>query len=130
MIDIDSLIEMLDWNAPEEVQAEGRKMASQVKCYDVFLQPKLGKGVWENCALILSQKSDAELEPLVPEMLEWIADMNWPGAECIWDRLLRYKDYKWLNSCLNDSLQKASGFDSCWLNMLQIFKGEYEQQAR
>lgn len=130
MVDIDTLFEMLDWNASEAVQAEGRKIASQVKCYDVFLQPKIGKGVWDNCALILSQKSDKELEPLVPDMLEWIADMNWPGAEHIWNRLLLYKSHEWLRHCLEDAIQKSTGYDNCWLVMLQEFKREYELRQK
>ena len=36
---------------------------------------------------ILSERSDKELHPYLYQLLDWILDMNWPGAFCIWERL-------------------------------------------
>ena len=61
MYNIDEIIHMLDWNQPEEIQTKGRKLARDVKCFHVFIQPgyaKYNKNVWDNCALIIADKTD------------------------------------------------------------------------
>ena len=73
-----------------EKQEQGIALAKDVKCINVFLQPGsryYGKNVWDNCAKILSARSNEELSPYMIELMEWLQDMNWPGAFCIFDRL-------------------------------------------
>ena len=85
MADIDYIMDLLDWNRTEEEQAEGLRLARQVKAFNVFLQPcdkRNNKNVWDNCALIVSEKEDAILEPYLPYLFAWIQDLNWPGAWC------------------------------------------------
>lgn len=48
--------------------------------------------MWNNCAKILSDKSDEELSPYLPELFRWLKDLNWPGAICIYDRLIISED--------------------------------------
>ena len=37
MADIDYILDLLDWNRTEEEQAEGLRLARQVKAFNVFL---------------------------------------------------------------------------------------------
>ena len=90
MIDIDYIMGLLDWNKSIADQAEGIKMAENIENINVFLQPcskNYNKNVWDNCAKILSARSNEELSPYMIELMEWLQDMNWPGAFCIFDRL-------------------------------------------
>ncbi len=90
MINIDYIIDLLDWNNSIEKQEQGIALAKDVKCINVFLQPcskNYNKNVWDNCAKILSARSNEELSPYMIELMEWLQDMNWPGAFCIFDRL-------------------------------------------
>ena len=90
MADIDYILDLLDWNRTEEEQAEGLRLARQVKAFNVFLQPcdkKNNKNVWDNCALIVSEKEDSDLFVYLPNLFMWIQDLNWPGAFCIVERL-------------------------------------------
>lgn len=90
MVNIDYIMDLLDWNNSIEKQEQGIEMAKDVKCINVFLQPGsryYGKNVWDNCAKILSARSNEELSPYMIELMEWLQDMNWPGAFCIFDRL-------------------------------------------
>ena len=87
-VNIDEIMDMLDWNNPPEVQEQGRALARNVRCINVFLQPGHPghvKNVWDNCAMILSERSDQELQPYLYK------DMTCPGAECIFSRLMQYK---------------------------------------
>ena len=106
MTDIDYIMELLDWNRTEEEQAKGRELARDVKSINVFLQPN-GKNLWDNCALILAERSDEELEPYLLNLMAWLEDMNWPGAFCILDRLNRYADTPMFNWALKTSLELA-----------------------
>lgn len=42
---------------------------------------------WENCAKVICEKTDEELDKYTCEMLEWLQDINWPGAFLIMERL-------------------------------------------
>ncbi len=90
MADIDYIMNLLDWGQSQENQKKGLQMAKQVYSFNAFIQPcnkKYNKNVWDNCAKILTEKSDEELTPYLPQLLEWLEDLNWPGALIILDRL-------------------------------------------
>ena len=120
MNSIDDIMYMLSWDKPLEVQQQGIELSKNIKCINVFLQPchkEHNKNVWDNCAIILSQRSDQELKPYISELLEWLQDMNWPGAECIYQRLMDYKDSSWLIDMLDDAIDLARKTDEeLWLN--------------
>lgn len=92
MVNIDYIMDLLDWNNNSEDQLLGIKLARDVKCINAFLQPGFpyGKRVWDNCAKILSERTDEELSPYFVELLEWLQDLNWPGTFIIINRLIRF----------------------------------------
>ena len=121
MHNIDDIMDMLDWNQSKEEQEKGLKLAKNIKSINVFIQPldpKHNKNVWENCAKVLSERSDEELKPYIIPLLEWLQDMNWPGAFIIFERLKNYKDknnfdwsyYEVMNRAvkLNDEIWKEN----------------------
>ena len=107
MYSIDKIMEMLDENNSEDIQNKGIKLGKKVKFFDVFFQPKypFGKMVWENCAKIICDKTNAELEPYISQMFEWIEDLNWPGALLIFERLVDMRDSDEYVKCKNEFLQ-------------------------
>lgn len=107
MTNIDSLMKMLRWNAPLKEQEEGIRLGKQIQNFAVFFQPftaEIGKNVWENCAMIVADKADFDLRPHLPRLLEWLEDPNWPGADIIYKRLLKYEDKKDLNRAIERAL--------------------------
>ena len=95
LLEEEKLFEMLDWNAPEEIQKLGRRKAAEsgnIRCFLQPVFPKYSKNVWTNCALILAGKTDEELRPWLKDLLRWLQDMNWPGAEIIQERLEAFQD--------------------------------------
>ena len=125
MENIDTIMDMLDWNNPIEIQEKGRSLAKDIRCINVFLQPGHpghGKNVWDNCATILSERSDQELKPYLYQLFKWLMDMNWPGAECIFQRLKEYKIDSMFEFVLNECIEEAKALgDLIWLNSLQKF---------
>lgn len=103
---IDEIMDMLDWKNSIEVQEKGVELGCKVRCINVFQQPGHPghcKNVWDNCAKILSQKSDETLKPYIYNLLEWLEDSNWPGAGIIFERLMKYNNVQhlayWVEEC-------------------------------
>ena len=63
MVDIDYVMELMDWNNSIEDQKKGVELARNIKCLNAFLQPgaPCGKSVWENCAKVLTERTNKEL---------------------------------------------------------------------
>lgn len=71
----------------------GINEAQKLKNIYPFIQPILASGsssksVWGPCAKVISLRSDEELESYLFLLFEWLQDMNWPGADIIYERLL------------------------------------------
>ena len=104
---IDEIMALIDWNRSESDQRKGISMAHEVsdlclKCFFQPTDPQYGKRLWENCAIIISQRTDAQLRPYILDMLLWLRDLNWPGAEIIQQRLIQFEDVDWLAMYLNE----------------------------
>lgn len=125
-LDLNCIMEMLDWNRPEIEQEQGIEFAKKVEDIRVFLQPcgeKYNKNVWDNCAKVLSSKTDRELDPYLTELLEWLQDMNWPGAFCVLDRLNAYEDNLGYRSAYELCVRRAQKEkDEVWENNLSLVK--------
>lgn len=123
---IDEIMEMLDWHNDSAIQEKGCQLAKDIRCINVFMQPGgryYEKNVWDNCAKILAKRPDSDLEPYLYQLFEWLLDMNWPGAFCIWKRLLRYGKSDWYDKVLNACINKSKAIDEeIWLNNLLEFQ--------
>ena len=118
-MDIDDILKMLDWNNDLDIQREGRRKAANVKCLNAFMQPadkEFNKNVGENCAMILSEKEDELLTPYLFNLLDWLYDLNYPGATIILERLRKYQNYKMLAMVLENRIVVANALENeSWL---------------
>ncbi len=123
MVNIDYIMECLDWNNPPDVQKKGIEMAKEVKCLNVFFQPhddRYSKNVWDNCAIILSERSDEELRVYLYKLIEWLQDMNWPGAYCIERRLKAFQRDAYFEHCIRKAWKLSRLLhDSMWESELE-----------
>ena len=87
-VSIDKIFDYLSWNNSAEIQKCGITQASKIKSLSIFIMPIESKSVWENCAKVLVSKSNKELHLYLVELFEWLKDMNWPGADLIYNRLI------------------------------------------
>lgn len=125
-MDIDSIMELISMNNSKEAQSCGIELARKIECFNVFFQPNnphYNKNVWDNCALIISEKTDDELVPYLSKMFEWLMDLNWPGAEIIMDRIRKLNKspmfYLVWNNCKKCAIALE---DEIWLrNLEEIF---------
>lgn len=129
MNNIDEIMNMLDWNNSIETQQEGIEFAQDVKNINIFIlpmHPNCNKNVWENCAKILVNKTDEVLNPYLKELLEWIEDINWPGALIVMDRLKRFSETEMLSFAVEESVKMANAINNhIWLrNLSELLDNE------
>lgn len=130
MHQIDKIMEMLDWNKSKFEQVKGIELAMQIEEITPFIQPGWHKPVWDNCAIILSRKSDFELQPYLTELLEWLQDMNWPGSFVILDRLKIFSSDTLIEpflECINKATQNK---DEEWLYNLTELVQNYNLNVK
>lgn len=122
---IDEIMSLIGWEQPESEQQRGIAMAREVKCLKAFFQPgspNYGKNIWDNCAVIICERSDEELAYYISDMLLWLEDLNWPGAELILERLKQFRKddiVDMLVMCLNHwvpALNKLG--ERAWLSFI------------
>lgn len=109
--DIEKIYKMLNWENPPSIRLEGARLAREVHDLSLLIQPPAPPSVWEYCAEILSEKSDVALEPYLDKLLEWLQDINWPGAFTIANRLKIFSGEK-----LKQSLENAIAESNKMLN--------------
>lgn len=128
---MDSILQiykLVDWKNNQETQNDGILLASQINNLSLLIQPcheRFNKNIWDNCALVLAQKTDDELNPYLLQLLEWIQDLNWPGATIIHERLQSFDNCTFLKEAIKSSLirSQVTG-DVIWQhNLLEIQEG-------
>ena len=126
--DIDAIMALLDWNQSAAEQQRGKELARRVRNIQVFLQPcheNFHKNVWDNCAEILTEKTDEELSPYLSGLMEWLQDMNWPGAGRILERLRQMKrDAVFRQTYENCRKQALAANDDIWEENLKMLDEE------
>lgn len=122
MFRADEILSMLDWKQPESVQAQGRLLAREAKDLCPFLRPQ-NVGTWENCAKILAERRDEELTPHLLSLFEWLASIEWPGAQIIEQRLKYFENEVAFHEALTKSLTLAENQeDEHWKSSLIRFQ--------
>ena len=117
-VDIDTLFEMLDERKPIELQEEAIREARKIKSLSIFMQPIEYKLSWKNCATVICEKTDEELNSYKYEMLEWLRDLNWPGAFLIMERLEKMNPQLLLNATIYAVKQGLLLKDNEWLTYM------------
>lgn len=93
---LDEIYESFIWDesyTDEEYElrcTEGINEAKKYKYIYPFIQPVIpqkSKWVWSDCAIVVASKTDEELAPYLFLLFSWLKDINWPGAETIFERL-------------------------------------------
>lgn len=121
MNDIQKIYRMLSRENTDETRAEGFRLANTIEDLSLFILPPAEPSVWECCAQVLYDKSDLILEPYLNGLLEWLQDLNWPGALIILERLKIFSGEKLKKSFMDcfacaNTLNNKEGL--MWLDYL------------
>ena len=129
MYDIDIIMRQLSWHSSLAEQSIGIKHGKRVECLKAFFQPvneKYSKDVWENCAKVICSHSDEHLMPYILDLLLWLEDLNWPGAEIVLERLQRFSDVNLLAMHVERfSIALLALGENTWLqNLCELLQNE------
>lgn len=118
------ILSMLNWDNPKIIQIIGITLGRRIKDLSLFMQPikiedKIySKKYWKNCSIILYEKSDEELKKYLPDLFEWIQDINWSGSFRIYFRLKKFSSIM-IEEPLIEAIDKAiEKNDVNWLNYI------------
>lgn len=124
-MDIDEIFELLNEQNSDAIQHIGIENAQHVKTVSVFVQPvseKIGMEVWENCAKVLSSRTDQELKPILYKLLCWLKDTTMPGAITIAKRLHSYNRDDYFSMILRIAMRTAQEQnDQDWFQDIEQF---------
>lgn len=126
---IDEIYNLFIWDcqlSDEENEVKVQKgidAAKQIQNLFPFMQPTIippekSKSVWEPCAKVVAMRSDEDLLPFMFMLLEWVQDLNWPGALIIYNRIKRmpYSLVEFAFRCTRTKAEQTK--DACWLEVL------------
>lgn len=118
---MNQIYQMLDYKNSIDIQEKGKQLARKITDLSLLITPPASPSVWEQCAIILSEKTDDELVPYLTSILQWLYDLNWPGALTILNRLKNFSG-KQLKKSFIDSVVRAINShdeeDMMWLDYL------------
>src|SRR4051794_14648818 len=88
---VEDLIECLDWNEDPARQSEAvALLVAAGDRLDLSLILQAGdKSRWQNEARVLLGLGYPGFRAVIPGMLEWLQDLNWPGSSEIVEALAR-----------------------------------------
>lgn len=116
----------LDWNTSEEAQAATRNAIRSTIGPDLspLLMQNLQKNQWANAAEIIADIEPPRIMRFAPDLLEWLKDMNWPGADKIFEALLKLEKRDLIPELESAMLRAREQADNDWLESLLLLRGK------
>ena len=94
MTDIDYILDLLDCNNSIQNQTKGLELAKNIRCLSGFVMPRSTdnyQNKWANCARVLAERPDEELQWCLHKLFEWLQYPEEAGSGIIRDRLKKYE---------------------------------------
>ena len=118
---MNQIYQMLYYKNSIDIQEKGKQLARKITDLSLLITPPASPSVWEQCAIILSEKTDDELVPYLTSILQWLYDLNWPGALTILNRLKNFSGKQLKKSFIDSVVRAINSHDEegmMWLDYL------------
>jgi hypothetical protein len=79
------------------------------------------KGNWYYEALVLTRRGYPKITDVIPKLFEWLQDMNWPGADEIWQLLSKLPRDVLIENFENAANKAINENDYSWMYWLYEF---------
>ena len=116
------LLENLSWEMPKEVQEKTIKEIVTLKELNLeeLLQP-IDKKYWKNCAEVLYEIGYPKIKKIIPGLLIWLQDINWPGANIVIELLMKVPKNELVFYIEESTKVALKNSDEMWLDNLSYF---------
>ena len=74
---------------------------------EFILKTPLRKDAWYQEAKIIIAQDDSVIRRYIIQLLDWLVDINWPGADMIYDRIARMPLTEDIEKAIVDSIKWA-----------------------
>ncbi len=120
----EALITKLDWN-DETTSSEITNEIINLGISDLsFLLQPINKSYWDKAANVICELGVERYIDVLPSMMEWIQDLNWPGALRIFTELKSVDDIRVIR-CIEDTVAKVILLDDMeWLYFIKLLIDE------
>lgn len=133
MEDVSSLIEKLSWDTPVEEKEDAIQKLYYIKEEDLhlLLQP-ISKSYWDEAAELVISLGYPRVNSILPGLLEWIQDINWPGASRIADFLREIGDplIPYIKNVINHHRQDTEWIEWIFEKIIDHWNTEQVLQIR
>jgi hypothetical protein len=118
--EIKELIEQLDWNNPNIMQDEAIEKLSIIDEQNMqFLLQPIDKKYWYNAARAIIKIGYPRINSIIPGLLIWLKDINWPGAEIILTFLVEINKEKLISFIENALIEAKKDEDYMWIGSIK-----------
>lgn len=133
---MDNIIELicdLDWRQPEDVQKKAMEQLQEIEDSELFYLAQQNehnhKYCWPNSALILKAIGYPRIKPVLPYLMEWFQDVNWPGVRTIIEIFRDISTIDLLPFIEDASMRSIRENDECWaygfVSLIKVLELEY-----
>lgn len=123
--DLEEIMDLLGSDRTLDAQGYGIIKAKEIRPFFILIMPAGKTNAWQNCARVVSDKSDDELRPYFYDLLQWLRSLELPGASIMLNRLKQYQrkqtDEEQLEECL--TMAEVHG-ENEWADHLRQLKDE------
>lgn len=117
---IDKLINNLDWSLPKNTQE--KSINSLISINDeklhMLVQP-IAKSHWENASIVIKHIGYPRIKNIIPTLLIWLQDVNWPGALTILDVLAQIDKKNIIKQLEQTLITAKNDEDYMWIGGLK-----------
>jgi len=101
-------IDKLSWKIPDKDRYDYISNVKNLSDDDIesLIMPHFKQDCWEGCAFLLATLDDKKIIPLLPQLLEWYMDLNWPGFAII-DKRIKKLPKEQIRPSLMSAFEKA-----------------------
>ncbi len=116
------LLSKLRWDAALKDQQQAFKeiVIDNAIAPQMLVRP-ISKSYWDNAAKVLKDMGYERVKHITYELLTWLQDYNWPGADTIIDLLKTFPNQElvpYYEKAIMDAISKN---DELWLDYLSVF---------
>ena len=95
-----------------------------------FLQTPTRKDLWHSEASVIVRQDDSIIERYIMNLLDWLFDLNWPGADLLYDRIVKMPANSKIDRAITETIAYASKcaefnmYYNRWIHVLESLQND------
>ncbi|CAM3054870.1 DUF5071 domain-containing protein [Hathewaya histolytica] len=117
----------LSWNLSLDIQEEAIcNIASIIDLNPKELLQPGSKEYWQNAAKVLFKLGYPKIREVIPGLLRWLQDINWPGSNIVMEVLGTIPKHVFIPYLEDAVIESLSEDDDIWIEGLSYFLEQFD----